>query len=48
MATTTPPADLLPVSARANPRFRLVRLAGGCVLRLAFRFQVRKWLTRLF
>jgi 1-acyl-sn-glycerol-3-phosphate acyltransferase len=35
-----PPADLLPVSARANIPYRLVRFIGIPLLRLAFRFQV--------
>src|ERR1700730_11122532 len=35
-----PPADLLPVSARANLPYRLFRLIGVLLLRLLFRFQV--------
>ncbi len=35
-----PPADLLPVSARANLPYRLFRLIGVPLLRLCFRFQV--------
>jgi 1-acyl-sn-glycerol-3-phosphate acyltransferase len=41
MATTAlPPADLLPVSRRANLPYRIVRLIGVPLLRLCFRFQV--------
>jgi 1-acyl-sn-glycerol-3-phosphate acyltransferase len=35
-----PPADLLPVGARANVPYRLLRLVGVPLLRLCFRFQV--------
>jgi len=35
-----PPADLLPVSRRANLPYRLVRLVGVPLLRLCFRFDV--------
>ena len=35
-----PPADLLPVSRRANIPYRLVRLVGVPLLRLIFRFDV--------
>jgi 1-acyl-sn-glycerol-3-phosphate acyltransferase len=35
-----PPADLLPVSARANLPYRLVRLIAVPLLRLCFRFSV--------
>src|SRR6266581_5418650 len=35
-----PPADLLPVSARANIPYRLVRMFGIPLLRLAFNFEV--------
>src|SRR6266851_9720762 len=38
--TALPPADLLPVSRRANIPYRLVRLLGVPLLRLCFRFQV--------
>jgi 1-acyl-sn-glycerol-3-phosphate acyltransferase len=40
MAVAMPPADLLPVSARANLPYRLFRLIGVPLLRLCFRFQV--------
>jgi 1-acyl-sn-glycerol-3-phosphate acyltransferase len=43
MATATgalPPADLLPVSPRANFPYRLVRFVGIALLRLCFKFQV--------
>src|ERR1700686_1877874 len=35
-----PPADLLPVSARANLPYRLLRLIAVPLVRLCFRFQV--------
>jgi 1-acyl-sn-glycerol-3-phosphate acyltransferase len=35
-----PPADLLPVSAKANLPYRMVRLIGVPLLRLAFKFDV--------
>jgi 1-acyl-sn-glycerol-3-phosphate acyltransferase len=43
-----PPADLLPVSARANLPYRLIRLIAVPLLRLCFRFQVegRKHIVR--
>ena len=37
---TLPPADLLPVSPRANVAYRLVRLVAIPLLRLAFHFEV--------
>jgi 1-acyl-sn-glycerol-3-phosphate acyltransferase len=41
MATTAlPPADLLPVSRRANVPYRIVRLIAVPLLRLCFRLQV--------
>jgi 1-acyl-sn-glycerol-3-phosphate acyltransferase len=40
MAAALPPADLLPVGARANVPYRLLRLVGVPLLRLCFRFQV--------
>jgi 1-acyl-sn-glycerol-3-phosphate acyltransferase len=40
MAVAMPPADLLPVSARANFPYRLLRLIGVPLLRLCFKFQV--------
>ncbi len=45
MAATTgtalPPADLLPVSPRANLPYRIVRIIGIPLLRLCFRFDVQ-------
>jgi 1-acyl-sn-glycerol-3-phosphate acyltransferase len=38
--TGLPPADLLPVSPRANVPYRLVRLLAVPLLRLVFRFEV--------
>jgi 1-acyl-sn-glycerol-3-phosphate acyltransferase len=38
--TTAPPADLLPVSRKANLAYRAVRLVGVPLLYLCFRFQV--------
>lgn len=38
--TALPPADLLPVSRRANLPYRTVRLIAAPLLRLCFRFQV--------
>jgi 1-acyl-sn-glycerol-3-phosphate acyltransferase len=40
MAVAMPPADLLPVSARANVPYRLLRLIAVPLVRLCFRFQV--------
>jgi 1-acyl-sn-glycerol-3-phosphate acyltransferase len=40
MAVAMPPADLLPVSARANLPYRLLRLIAVPLLRLCFRFSV--------
>jgi 1-acyl-sn-glycerol-3-phosphate acyltransferase len=39
-STALPPADLLPVSRRANIPYRIVRLIGVPLLRLCFKFQV--------
>src|ERR1700682_1601498 len=39
-STALPPADLLPVSRRANFPYRIVRLIGVPLLRLCFQFQV--------
>jgi 1-acyl-sn-glycerol-3-phosphate acyltransferase len=39
-ATPMPPADLLPVSRKANLPYRLVRLVAVPLLRLCFRFDV--------
>ena len=39
-STALPPADLLPVSRRANVPYRIVRLIGVPLLRLCFQFQV--------
>jgi 1-acyl-sn-glycerol-3-phosphate acyltransferase len=39
-STALPPADLLPVSRRANIPYRIVRLIGVPLLRLCFQFQV--------
>ena len=39
-STALPPADLLPVSRRANLPYRAVRLIAVPILRLLFRFQV--------
>ena len=39
-STALPPADLLPVSRRANLPYRIVRLIGVPLLRLCFQFQV--------
>ena len=40
MAVAMPPADLLPVTARANLPYRLLRLIAVPLLRLCFRFSV--------
>ena len=39
--TAQPPADLLPVSPKANLAYRLVRLVAVPLLRLCFRFDVK-------
>jgi len=39
-STSLPPADLLPVSPRANLPYRLVRLIGVPLLQLCFKFDV--------
>src|ERR1700737_4961787 len=39
-STALPPADLLPVSRRANLPYRIVPLIGVPLLRLCFQFQV--------
>lgn len=40
MATEVPPADLLPVSRRANLPFRAIRLVGTALVRTAFKIKV--------